>query len=73
MAWFISFYKKTSAEKKSTQVGNSYRLDNSSPKDDRPCPESRIESAIGLFQKDHGVTDWREIADRYETSELNYD
>jgi hypothetical protein len=77
MAWFLQFYQKIPQgtpprDYSKYHVGRQFQLDISLPTENKPCPHERVADAIQQFQESYGVQDWREVADHYETFEIDY-
>jgi hypothetical protein len=78
MAWFISFYKNhpdgvPPRDYHLYLVGSSLQIDSSLPGTNKQPDEGSVASAIKRFEQSHGVNDWKEVADRYDLGEVDYD
>jgi len=67
MAWFIQFYRN------GKELGAAMQVDSSSPGDLKTCPQERVEAAQWRLEQLHGVPHWKDVADRFETYEVDWD
>ena len=77
MARFISFYKAippgTPSRDRDKYRVAFWQIDHSVPKHNKPMAEGLLESAIRQFEEEQNVTNWRQVAEKYEIFEIDYD